>query len=54
MRTLHGMRMRIDELAAKTGLTSRNIRAYREKGLLPAPELEGRTGFYTEQHLQRL
>jgi DNA-binding transcriptional MerR regulator len=48
------MRMRIDELAARTGVTSRNIRAYREKGLLPAPQLEGRTGFYTEEHLQRL
>jgi DNA-binding transcriptional MerR regulator len=46
--------MRIDELAAATGVTSRNIRAYREKGLLPAPELEGRTGFYTEEHVQRL
>lgn len=46
--------MRIDELAAETGVTSRNIRAYREKGLLPPPELEGRTGFYTEEHLQRL
>ncbi|CAN5116826.1 hypothetical protein BH23ACT9_BH23ACT9_30620 [soil metagenome] len=48
------MRLRIDELAAQTGVTSRNIRAYREKGLLPAPELEGRTGFYTEEHVQRL
>ena len=54
MRTLGRMRMRIDELAARTGVTSRNIRAYREKGLLPAPELEGRTGFYTDEHLQRL
>lgn len=48
------MRLRIDELAAQTGVTSRNIRAYREKGLLPAPELEGRTGYYTEEHVQRL
>ncbi len=35
-------------------MTSRNIRAYREKGLLPAPELEGRTGYYTDEHVQRL
>lgn len=35
-------------------MTSRNIRAYREKGLLPAPDLEGRTGYYTEEHVQRL
>ncbi len=48
------MRLRIDELAAQTGVTSRNIRAYREKGLLPAPDLEGRTGYYTEEHVTRL
>lgn len=48
------MRLRIDELAARTGVTSRNIRAYREKGLLPPPELEGRTGYYTEDHVRRL
>lgn len=35
-------------------MTSRNIRAYREKGLLPPPELQGRTGYYTEEHVQRL
>jgi DNA-binding transcriptional MerR regulator len=46
--------MRIDELAARAGVTSRNIRAYREKGLLPAPDLEGRTGYYTEEHVKRL
>jgi DNA-binding transcriptional MerR regulator len=48
------MEMRIDELAARTGVTSRNIRAYQAKGLLPAPRLEGRTGYYGEDHVQRL
>lgn len=48
------MRLRIDELAARSGTTSRNIRAYQNRGILPAPELDGRTGFYGEEHLQRL
>jgi DNA-binding transcriptional MerR regulator len=48
------MRLRIDELATRAGTTSRNIRAYQARGLLPAPDLEGRTGFYGEEHLHRL
>jgi DNA-binding transcriptional MerR regulator len=48
------MKMRIDELAAAAGTTSRNVRAYQARGLLPAPELEGRTGYYAEEHLHRL
>jgi DNA-binding transcriptional MerR regulator len=49
-----GMKLRIDELAARAGTTSRNIRAHQARGLLPPPELEGRTGYYGEEHLQRL
>ncbi|MBW3621388.1 MAG: MerR family transcriptional regulator [Actinobacteria bacterium] len=48
------MRLRIDELAQRAGTTSRNIRAYQERGLLAPPELEGRTGYYGEEHLRRL
>lgn len=48
------MRLRIDELAARTGTTSRNIRAYQARGLLPAPQLDGRTGYYDEDHVRRL
>lgn len=48
------MKLRIDELATRAGTTSRNVRAYQARGLLPAPELEGRTGYYGEEHLQRL
>jgi DNA-binding transcriptional MerR regulator len=44
----------IDELARRTGTTSRNIRAYQEKGLLPPPTLVGRTGYYDETHVARL
>ena len=48
------MRLRIDELAARTGTTSRNIRAYQARGLLHPPELDGRTGYYDEEHVRRL
>lgn len=48
------MRLTIDELARRTGTSSRNIRAHQAKGLLPPPELDGRTGYYGQEHLQRL
>ncbi len=48
------MRLRIDELASRTGTTSRNIRAYQARGLLHPPELDGRTGYYDEDHVRRL
>ncbi len=46
--------MRIDELSAAAGVTSRTIRDYQARGLLPAPRLEGRTGWYAPEHLARL
>ncbi len=48
------MRLRIDDLARESGVTSRNIRAFQAKGLLQPPELAGRTGWYGAEHLQRL
>lgn len=48
------MRLRIDELANRTGTTSRNIRAYQARGLLHPPDLDGRTGYYDEDHVRRL
>jgi len=44
----------IDDLARTAGTTSRNVRAYQDKGLLPAPRLVGRTGYYGDGHLARL
>jgi len=44
----------IDQLAARVGMTVRNIRAYASRGLLPPPRLRGRTGLYDEEHLARL
>ena len=46
--------MTIDELAARAGVTSRNIRAYQTRGLLPPPRMEGRVGYYDGGHLSRL
>jgi DNA-binding transcriptional MerR regulator len=46
--------MTIDELARQSGVTSRNIRAYQTRGLLPPPRMEGRVGYYDETHLSRL
>src|SRR6266536_4904572 len=44
----------IDELARRTGMTARNIRAHQSRGLLPPPEVRGRTGYYDEEHVARL
>src|SRR4051794_39673129 len=44
----------IDELARATGMTVRNIRAYQSRGLLPAPEVRARTGYYGPDHVNRL
>jgi DNA-binding transcriptional MerR regulator len=44
----------IEQLAAESGMTVRNIRAHRARGLLPAPEVRERVGYYGEQHLTRL
>lgn len=46
--------MTIDELAHRSGTTSRNIRAYQERGLLPPPRVIGRVGHYNEGHFARL
>ncbi|MDP2712656.1 MAG: MerR family transcriptional regulator [Solirubrobacteraceae bacterium] len=44
----------IDELARRIGMTVRNIRAHQSRGLLPAPKLRGRTGYYGPDHVARL
>ena len=44
----------IDELAQQTGMTVRNIRAHQSRGLLPAPEVQGRIGYYGDRHIARL
>lgn len=44
----------IEQLAARTGMTVRNIRAHVTRGLLPPPRLRGRTGYYGAEHVARL
>ena len=44
----------IDELARRTGMTVRNIRAHQSRGLLPPPDVRGRTGFYGTEHVARI
>jgi DNA-binding transcriptional MerR regulator len=44
----------IDQLAQASGVTVRNIRAHQSRGLLPAPEVRGRTGYYSQEHVARL
>lgn len=49
-----GLELTIDALAQRTGMTVRNIRAYQSRGLLPPPEVRGRTGFYGAEHEARI
>jgi DNA-binding transcriptional MerR regulator len=44
----------IDELAAVTGTTSRRVRSFQTLGLLPHPQLQGRTGVYGAEHVDRV
>jgi DNA-binding transcriptional MerR regulator len=44
----------IDELAQRTSMTVRNIRAHQSRGLLPPPEVRGRTGYYGPEHVARI
>jgi DNA-binding transcriptional MerR regulator len=44
----------IDELASAAGTTARRIRSLQTLGVLPHPELRGRTGLYGHSHQERL
>lgn len=46
--------MTIEELARRTGMTVRNVRAMQARSILAPPELKGRKGFYTERHAARV
>lgn len=49
-----GDQLTIDQLAHRTGMTVRNIRAHQSRGLLPPPEVRGRTGYYGREHVARI
>lgn len=44
----------IDELARAAGTTVRSLRVYHERGVLPPPQVKGRTGYYSPEHLNRV
>ncbi len=49
------LRLTVDELAARAGVTVRTLRFYSGRGLLPPPELgPRRVGWYGAEHLDRL
>src|SRR5262245_18454771 len=50
----HGGLLTIDELASQVGMTVRNVRAHESRGLMPTPEIRGRTGYYGPEHIARL
>jgi DNA-binding transcriptional MerR regulator len=44
----------IDELARRAGTRTSTVRLYQTRGLLPPPEIRGRVGYYSPNHLARL
>ena len=46
--------MTIDEFAAEIGMTTRTVRSYQARGLLPAPKRLGRSPMYDGFHLTRM
>jgi len=44
----------IEQLAAETGMTVRNIRAHQARGLLEPPKVRMRVGYYHAEHVARL
>lgn len=46
--------MTLEELTERVGMSVRNVRFYTSKGLVPPPIRQGRSGFYTRDHLTRL
>ncbi|WP_063129470.1 MerR family transcriptional regulator [Nocardia fusca] len=49
-----GVEYTIDELARAAGTTVRSLRVYHERGVLPPPQVKGRTGYYSPDHLNRV
>lgn len=48
------MRYRVDELAARAGITVDTVRFYQARTLLQPPERRGRIALYSDDHLTRL
>lgn len=48
------MRYRVEQLAAACDVSVDTIRYYQSRGLVPAPEREGRLAWYDERHEERI
>jgi DNA-binding transcriptional MerR regulator len=48
------MRYRVDELARKGGVSVDTVRFYQGRGLIEPPERDGRSAWYSDNHLDRL
>ncbi len=44
----------VEQLAAEVGMSVRNIRNHHTRGLLPAPQVRARVGYYNTEHVARL
>src|ERR1700683_5862971 len=44
----------IEQLAGEVGMSVRNIRNHHSRGLLPAPEVRARVGYYSAEPVVRL
>src|SRR5947209_19528356 len=49
-----GYDLTIEQLAAETGMSVRNIRNHHTRGLLPPPEVRAGVGYYNAEHVARL
>jgi DNA-binding transcriptional MerR regulator len=49
-----GNELTIEQLAAATGMSVRNIRAHQARGLLDPPEVRMRVGYYGPEHVAQL
>ena len=48
------MRYRVDQLAAAADVSVDTVRYYQSRGLLPAPDREGRVAWYGPEHVERI
>jgi DNA-binding transcriptional MerR regulator len=49
-----GYELTVEQLAAESGMSVRNIRNHHTRGLLPPPEVRARVGYYNADHVARL
>ncbi|MBO0767159.1 MAG: MerR family transcriptional regulator [Solirubrobacterales bacterium] len=47
-------KLTIEQLAAKTGMTVRNIRSHQARGLVSPPEVKARVGYYGAEQIEQL